>query len=254
MICAYARLITCEKNLWKLQEYYSTMQSQSGGSLLPPILNPSTLYTQEAKRDATRIRIYNNVLQQINTKIRAVSRIPGNEKCLWYIVPEFIPGTPRFDMGDCILYLVWNLRNAGFTVDYTHPNLLYINWRNYNTHYHEQQSPWAQVLNSARQQVLTTASSAPLVVSTGMIAPASIHPSMGPVSNRPSSSATASSSAASVSASASAVEIQKRKTVLKKTTEYKPLTNLSAIPSVEDSDDTNTGLSGTLSSRHVSFV
>ena len=86
-------------------------------SLAPPVLAPSSLYKEEAKRDATRIRIYNMVLTQIYNKVKAVSRIPGNEKSLWYVIPEFIPGTPRFDMGDAVLYIVWN------PVSYTHLTL-----------------------------------------------------------------------------------------------------------------------------------
>ncbi len=110
----------------------SSSAAAHSDSLVPPILNPSSLYTEEAKRDATRIRIYNSVLQTIYNKIKAISRIPGNEKSLLYVVPEFIPGTPRFDIGDAILYIVWNLRNVGFSVAYTHPNLLYISWRSHD--------------------------------------------------------------------------------------------------------------------------
>ena len=47
---------------------------------MPPMLVPSSLYKEEAKRDSTRIRIYNMVLQQIYNKVKAVARVPGNEK------------------------------------------------------------------------------------------------------------------------------------------------------------------------------
>lgn len=207
-------------------------------SLLPPILNPSALYTQEAKRDATRIRIYNNVLQAIYNKVKAVARVPGNEKCLWYIVPEFIPGTPRFDIADAIIYLVWNLRNAGYTVNYTPPTMLHIDWRSHDSRYQERESPWAQVLNSARQQVLTTAQThqPSVVVSTGIIAPATVA--------IPNTHQTLS-----LSQSQSQAEIQKRKTVLKKTNEYRPLTEVQTSAAEQPSE-----ITGVLSSRHVSFV
>ncbi len=204
-------------------------------SLLPPILNPSTLYSQEAKRDATRIRIYNSVLQTIYNKVKAVARVPGNEKCLWYVIPEFIPGTPRFDIGDAVIYLVWNLRNAGYTVNYTPPTMLHIDWRHHDTKYQERESPWAQVLNSARQQVLTTAQNyqPSVVASTGIIAPATITiPSVHTQSHTLSES-----------------EIQKRKTVLKKTNEYRPLSLQK-----EGATEQPVEISGVISSRHVSFV
>jgi hypothetical protein len=194
-------------------------------SLLPPVLNPNTLYGQEAKRDATRIRIYNNVLSQIYTKVKAVARVPGNEKALWYLVPEFIPGTPRFDIGDCVLYLVWNLRNAGYKVEYTHPNLLYIHWKHHDARYREQQSPWAQVLGAAREQVL---SEVPTTKPSYVVRPAT----------------------APAKPAEPYISETKRKSVLKKTTEYKPTmpeTKGPAVPAV-------TSVVGALTPRHVSFV
>jgi len=119
-------------------------------TLTPPLLPPSTLYSEQARRDATRIKIYNSVLTQIYNKIRAISKIPENERTLLYIVPEFIPGTPKIDVADCILYLVWNLRNVGYQVTYTHPNCLFISWKAHDSIYRDRESPWAKVLDSAR--------------------------------------------------------------------------------------------------------
>lgn len=204
----------------------------SQGSLLPPILSPSTLYSQEARRDATRIRIYNMVLQTIYNKVKAVARVPGNEKSLWYVIPEFIPGTPRFDINDAVIYIVWNLRNAGYIVNYTPPTLLHICWKAHDIRYQEHESPWAQVLNSARQQVLTTAftSQPAVVVSTGIIAPSTTERNLTLHVSQPT-------------------EIQKRKTVLKKTNEYRPGTTTLTTETVGTAD-----ISGVLSTRHVSFV
>ena len=72
-------------------------------TLTPPLLPPSTLYSEQARRDATRIKIYNSVLSQIYNKIRAIAKIPENERTLLYIVPEFIPGTPKIDVADCVV-------------------------------------------------------------------------------------------------------------------------------------------------------
>lgn len=205
-------------------------------SLVPPILNPSSLYTEEAKRDATRIRIYNMVLQQIYNKVKAVARIPGNEKTLWYVVPEFIPGTPRFEMGEAVLYIVWNLRNAGYIVQYTHPNFLFISWKAHDEKYHRVDSPWSHVMNTARN-----------TVASGISAPTTI-----------------SHVTRSQPATTAAVEIQKRKTPLKKTVEFKPpdatlppISNPSVASALYGSGPpqvTAARLPGQLSERHVSFV
>jgi len=214
-------------------------------SLRPPVLNPSQLYKEEAKRDATRIRIYNMVLSQIYNKVKAVARIPGNERSLMYVIPEFIPGTPRFDLGDATIYIVWNLRNAGYEVSYTYPNLLVISWRSYDSKYQEHTSPWSQVLNSVRGTVSDT-----------MPSLFGLRPATAPSTVQ-----------------AQAAPIIKRKTVLKKTNEYMPSsvshgsfgattvgTTTATGPMILGSRPTVAAalsiprLPGQLNERHVSFV
>jgi len=199
------------------------------------MLVPSSLYAEEAKRDSTRIRIYNNVLQQIYNKIKAIARIPGNEKALWYVVPEFIPGTPRFDIGDAVLYIVWNLRNIGYAVEYTHPNLLYITWKAHDEIYRKHESPLSQVINAVKgvAQPVRAPTQKPLVQTA-----------QAPMPN-----------------------IVKRKTPLKKTVEFRPETETIHLPtptqpaarSLVMSATGGNGssiprLPGQLSERHVSFV
>lgn len=204
------------------------------GSLLPPVLNPSSLYTQEAKRDATRIRTYNMILSMIYNKVKAASRIAGGDKAIFYLIPELIPGTPRFDMGDAVLYIVWNLRNAGYHVEYTYPNALYVSWLAHETRYRTTDSPWSKVLESARAAVLNTP--APTIVSDAKPSPATATP-----------------------------EIVKRKSVLKKTVEFNPgpavipsaATNpgiVAAMYSSAPAPPPQTRLPGQLSEKHVSFV
>ena len=204
-------------------------------SLVPPMLVPSSLYTEEAKRDSTRIRIYNMVLQQIYNKVKAVARVPGNEKSLWYVVPEFIPGTPRFDIGDAILYIVWNLRNIGYTVEYTHPNLLFVSWKAHDEVYRKHESPLSQVLNAVRG----------VAQSYNIPTPKPIVPT----------------------ATAHMPEIVKRKTPLKKTVEFKPeaeiihstpviqpMTRSLVMSATAGAGINIPRLPGQLSERHVSFV
>ena len=134
-------------------------------TLVPPVLSPSSLYREQAKRDATRIKTYNSVLNQIYGKIKAIARIPENDRTLLYLVPEFIPGTPKIDVADCVIYLVWNLRNAGYNVTYTHPNLLFISWKEHDTIYQSKESPYAIVLESARLAAIEAAKKIPTVSS-----------------------------------------------------------------------------------------
>lgn len=69
-------------------------------------------------------------------------------------VPEWQPGCPRFDVKDCILYIVWNLRTSGFSVMYVSPNRLLISWKEQSIRYYQEESP-------IRQAMLAVSASAP---------------------------------------------------------------------------------------------
>jgi hypothetical protein len=201
--------------------------------LIPPVLNPASLYKEEAKRDATRIRTYNMILNQIYNKIKAASRIAGGDKAVLYVIPEIIPGTPRFNMGDAVIYIVWNLRNVGYYVEYTYPNVLFVSWRAHDEKYHAVESPWSKVLNATRELVLK-GEATETVVSKAESAPSLSTPT----------------------------EVVKRKSVLKKTMEFKPTSEpktsspavLSAMYGSAPAPPPAQKLPGQLSEKHVSFV
>jgi len=44
-------------------------------------------------------------------------------------------------MEDCIVYLVWQLRQNGFEIRFTWPNLLYISWRHHEGDYLMKHNP-----------------------------------------------------------------------------------------------------------------
>jgi hypothetical protein len=115
----------------------------------PPKLDPSMLYNEQEKRDALKLKTYNNILESAHNKIRVFSRMPNNDKTLLFVVPEFVIGVPRFNTRDCILYLVWNLRNSHFDVQYYHPNLLHISWKRHDDQYREQRNPIVQTMRNA---------------------------------------------------------------------------------------------------------
>jgi hypothetical protein len=61
-------------------------------------------------------------------------------------VPPFILGLPKLDMEDCVVYLVWQLRQAKFEVRFTWPNLLYISWQHHEGEYLTRQNPIIQAM------------------------------------------------------------------------------------------------------------
>lgn len=111
-----------------------------------PQLNVSELYTQRHSRDAARLKAYNKILDIIHHRIRTVSTIPTSPCSLLYTIPPFILGLPRIDLEDCVVYIVFQLRAAGFDTRYTYPNLLNINWEHHEKSYILEQSPIMQAM------------------------------------------------------------------------------------------------------------
>lgn len=121
-----------------------------------PRLEPRNLFEKRISRDKARLKAYNQILNQIHTRIYHTSQILGNQSYLTYTVPPFVLGLPSLDLEDCIVYVVHMLREAGFVVRYTYPNLLYISWKHYEAEYNRQQNPIVQAMNSKKNAESTS--------------------------------------------------------------------------------------------------
>jgi len=105
-----------------------------------PVLRPNDLFIERASRDKARLRAYNQLLEQIYNRIKTTARIPGNTWIV-YTVPPFVFGLPKIDLEDCVVYLVFQLRQAKYEVRYTYPNLLFISWKHHERNYILEESP-----------------------------------------------------------------------------------------------------------------
>lgn len=94
-------------------------------------LNIDELYSKKQQQDLNVLKNYNNILLRIHNKIKYVSKNMLNENCCWYVMPEMILGVPKYDHRDCTAYVIEKLRDNGFIVRYTHPNLLFISWKHW---------------------------------------------------------------------------------------------------------------------------
>lgn len=112
----------------------------------PPKLNPKDLFERRIKRDQARLRAYNQLLEQINQRIYTTAQMSGNANFITYTIPPFIFGLPKLDLQDCVVYLVYQLRQASYEVRYTYPNLLYISWRHHERDYLLTQNPIVQAM------------------------------------------------------------------------------------------------------------
>jgi hypothetical protein len=111
-----------------------------------PTLQISDLYKGRQSRDTARLKAYNKLLEQIYHRIKVFSTMPTHPTSIIYTIPPFILGVPRLDLQDCVVYIVSQLRNNGFQVAFTYPNMLQISWTHYEKDYVVNDSPIAQAL------------------------------------------------------------------------------------------------------------
>jgi len=96
------------------------------------------LYTRTKDVEDLRLRVYKKILNRAHQKIKYTSRQRDTGHFCFFIVPEFLVGTPRYDSAACIAYVMDKLTQNGFMVKYTHPNLLFISWQHYIPKYQRQ--------------------------------------------------------------------------------------------------------------------
>jgi hypothetical protein len=106
-----------------------------------PQLNPSQLYDKRKSKDANRLKVYNKLLEQIYTRVRALSQLPNSPCYLLYTVPPFILGMPKIDLEDATVFIIYQLRHSGYEVRYTPPNMIYLSWAHHEKSYLIEQSP-----------------------------------------------------------------------------------------------------------------
>jgi hypothetical protein len=125
---------------------------QSKDQIDIPVLPVDDLYKKRQSRDAARLRAYNELLDKIYHRIRVVSKSPTHPTQILYTIPPFILGVPRLDLQDCVVYLVYQLRNGGFEVKFTYPNMLGISWAHHEKDYIANESPILQAMMATTPQ------------------------------------------------------------------------------------------------------
>ena len=109
-----------------------------------PQLPASTLFDVRLKKDKARHRAYNQILEQALQKVAHSAVQPTQPTYVYYNVPPFVLGLPTLDLQDCVVYLVHQLRQQGYEVKYTYPNLLLISWGHHEQKYFLEKNPIVQ--------------------------------------------------------------------------------------------------------------
>jgi len=93
------------------------------------MLNIKQLQKDVEDRQRKVIGNYDAILQQCYNKIMATNQKINDCYC-FFSCPTFVFGVPLYNVNSCITYIMEKLILKGFEVKYTHPNLIYISWKN----------------------------------------------------------------------------------------------------------------------------
>lgn len=94
-------------------------------------INIDDLYERKQSRDLNKINIYRKILNQVHKKIKLTSRQNVDVQCCWYVFPEIILGVPGYNQANCVSYVMNELKENGFALQYTNPNLLFVSWKHW---------------------------------------------------------------------------------------------------------------------------
>ena len=92
-------------------------------------LNLDDLFSRKHQVELNKIKVYQTILNRIHKKIKITARQKCHDLFTFYVIPEFLLGIPSYDVATCTSYIIQKLRENGFMVKYTHPNLVFISWK-----------------------------------------------------------------------------------------------------------------------------
>ena len=97
----------------------------------PDKINMDDLFNKDREQFQQREKIYSKILNRAHTQIKLTSRQRNCNKFTFFLIPEFLVGTPTYDVAACTAFIMDKLKKNGFFIKYTHPNLLFISWNHY---------------------------------------------------------------------------------------------------------------------------
>lgn len=97
------------------------------------------LYERQRIKDELKLETMQKILKRLFTKIKHSAKASSSTQYLFYQVPTYLVGNPRYDMGECVEYLIKHLEDNGFKTKFIHPNILFISWQHYIPYYQRMQ-------------------------------------------------------------------------------------------------------------------
>lgn len=94
------------------------------------MLSVKDIINNKKKRDERKSEVFQILLKECCNKIRLGDELK-NMYCI-YEVPEFVIGQPLYNLNEAIGYIVNELSQRGFTVQYIFPKIIIVTWFNVN--------------------------------------------------------------------------------------------------------------------------
>lgn len=111
-----------------------------------PALSPDQLFDRRREVDTKKLKDYNKILEQIYMRIKSTSKNNSSTTWLAYNVPPYMMSFKPDEIEDCMTYVVHMLKQQGYEVRYTYPNLLHISWAKYERDYLLKENPIIQAM------------------------------------------------------------------------------------------------------------
>ena len=89
-------------------------------------MNIHKLNLKRDQRELAKFKLYKKVLNRIYRKIEQTSNL--YQTSLFYQIPEYIFGIPRYNIIETSKYIVAKLQEQGYVVVYTPPNFIFVSW------------------------------------------------------------------------------------------------------------------------------
>ena len=89
-------------------------------------LNIKDLNNSVNKRRLKRLELYNSILEKVHHRIKYNAEM--EKTFCFYNIPEFIIGTPLYDIHELKNFIITALKKNGFMLLHIEPNWLFISW------------------------------------------------------------------------------------------------------------------------------
>ena len=89
-------------------------------------LNIKDLNNSVNKRRLKRLELYNSILEKVHHRIKYNAEM--EKTFCFYNIPEFIIGTPLYDILELKNFIITALKKNGFMLLHIEPNWLFISW------------------------------------------------------------------------------------------------------------------------------